>query len=54
MTDTLTEQSVRRMAKNKNSKNKYSTIQKLSVYYTLCENAYWKIVHTSPKRSISI
>lgn len=54
MTDTLTERSVRRMAKNKNSKNKCNTVQTLSACYTLCENVYYKIVHTSPKRSISI
>lgn len=40
MTDTLTEQSERRMAKDKNSKNKCNTMQTLSVYYTLCENLY--------------
>lgn len=39
MTDTLTEQSVRWMAKDKNNKNKCNTTQTLSVYYTLYENA---------------
>lgn len=40
MTDTLTEQSVRRMAKDKNRKNKCNTMQTLSACYTLRENVY--------------